>query len=152
VRTTVTFRFFTMKIKAQKGRYRKARVFRRYYKRNASGMRVGNHKLEKMKNRQNHLDENEFKERQMNSLKGYLGETGCGDFIKGKTRVKDFERTINMPTKQKWRKPAKPNDMNSYNLLKTLGLSAVKPEYKEFCNQTVSLYSCSNKGQSLWKL
>jgi len=141
LRTTVTFRFFTKEINPWKGRNRKKRYDHQNHN---SGMRAGENKLQSMEAPQKYHGGHKFKEKKMKSSKGYYGKSGFG-FVKGKTSAEDFERTINTSTKRKGLKPAKPTDMNSYNLLKMLGLHAVKPGYNELCNEDDSLYSNSTR-------
>jgi len=122
LRTSVTFRFF--KKGALKGKCRKEQKPKQFDSL-ATATQLFGHEFkiaEGFSPRQNgpHMNESLVK-----VSKCHLGKAGF-NFGQGAARI-DPKGGLNMSIRPKNPKPARPTDMHSYNLMKMLGLNAVKP-------------------------
>jgi len=114
LRTSVTFRFFNRKGKSLSVQYKEE------------------HNQKWLNNSAKPIDVHAADMQTVDSWQmsqGFLGHAGF-NFVKGKTSVEDVEKEVKYTRKPK---AARPTDMNSYNLMKMLGLNAVKPT----CNNDI---------------
>lgn len=91
-----------------------------------------------------------MKESLVNVSKDHFGKGGF-NFVKVPASV-DPRGAINMSVRPKHPKPARPTDMHSYNLMKMLGLNAVKPgDNNSAGNRGITFQSQNNTDNILWK-